>query len=405
MSTTIYKIKSGDTLSSIAKTYGTTVSALQQANGIQNPNLIYAGSTLKIPGSASSAKTSSGSTSSGKTASSGTANGAKTTAAAAAQPVYTQSTASQKAQEALSRLEQNSPQGYESEYSGQIQSLLQAVLNREDFSYDVSADPLYRQAKEQAVSLGSRAMRDTMGQAAALTGGYGSSWAQTAGQQSYQEALAELEDVVPQLYEMAYRRYQDQEDTLKSNLSLLQALDEVGYDRYRDTVGDYQKDRTYYADRADQLYGRDWDSYQSALSAWQKDRDFAYQKEKDERDFAYQKEQDAQSQANWEKQYALSAQKALASKTASSSSSSRSSKSSSSSRSSKSSSSGTQKKKSAAVPRIADSYYATLIQARAQGATAQDIASIIVHFKGLTAEQKTYLAQRQGVENLYKRMK
>ena len=59
MSTTIYKIKSGDTLSSIAKAYGTTVSALQQANGIQNPNRIYAGSTLKIPGSASSAKTSS----------------------------------------------------------------------------------------------------------------------------------------------------------------------------------------------------------------------------------------------------------------------------------------------------------------------------------------------------------
>ncbi len=403
MSTTIYKIKSGDTLSSIAKAYGTTVSALQQANGIQNPNRIYAGSTLKIPGSASSAKTSSGSLSSGKTASSGTVNGAKTTAAAAAQPVYTPSTASQKAQEALSRLEQNSPQGYESEYSGQIQSLLQAVLNREDFSYDVSADPLYRQAREQAVSLGSRAMRDTMGQAAALTGGYGSSWAQTAGQQSYQEALAELEEVVPQLYEMAYRRYQDQGDTLKSNLSLLQALDEVGYDRYRDTVGDYQKDRTYYADRADQLYSRDWDSYQSALSAWQKDRDFAYQKEKDERDFAYQKEQDAQSQANWEKQYALSVQKALASKTASSSSS-RSSKSSSSSRSSKSSSSGTQKKTAAAVPRIADSYYATLIQARAQGATARDIASIIVHFKGLTAEQKTYLAQRQGVENLYRQM-
>ena len=232
MSTTVYKIKSGDTLSSIAKAYGTTVSALQQANGIQNPNRIYAGSTLKIPGSASSAKTSSG-----KTASSGTVNGAKTTAAAAAQPVYTPSTASQKAQEALSQLEQNSPQGYESEYSGQIQSLLQAVLNREDFSYDVSADPLYRQARKQAVSLGSRAMRDTMGQAAALTGGYGSSWAQTAGQQSYQEALAELEEVVPQLYEMAYRRYQDQGDTLKSNLSLLQALDEVGYDRYRDTVG------------------------------------------------------------------------------------------------------------------------------------------------------------------------
>ena len=44
-----YKIKSGDTLSAIAKKNGTTVAALAKYNGISDPNKIYAGHTLKIP--------------------------------------------------------------------------------------------------------------------------------------------------------------------------------------------------------------------------------------------------------------------------------------------------------------------------------------------------------------------
>lgn len=45
-----YKIKSGDTLSAIAKKYGTTVSKIMAANpSIKNRNLIYTGNKLKIP--------------------------------------------------------------------------------------------------------------------------------------------------------------------------------------------------------------------------------------------------------------------------------------------------------------------------------------------------------------------
>lgn len=44
-----YVIQPGDTLNSIAVKYGTTVNALIALNGISNPNLIYAGSTLRIP--------------------------------------------------------------------------------------------------------------------------------------------------------------------------------------------------------------------------------------------------------------------------------------------------------------------------------------------------------------------
>ena len=49
-SSTIYTVKSGDTLSEIAAKYGTTTSALASANGISNPNKIYVGQKIKISG-------------------------------------------------------------------------------------------------------------------------------------------------------------------------------------------------------------------------------------------------------------------------------------------------------------------------------------------------------------------
>ncbi len=43
-----YTVQSGDTLSSIARRYGVSVSYLVNLNGIRNPNLIYAGQMLKV---------------------------------------------------------------------------------------------------------------------------------------------------------------------------------------------------------------------------------------------------------------------------------------------------------------------------------------------------------------------
>ncbi len=44
----LYKIKYGDTLNGIALKYGTTVNAIVRLNDIKNPNLIYAGETIRI---------------------------------------------------------------------------------------------------------------------------------------------------------------------------------------------------------------------------------------------------------------------------------------------------------------------------------------------------------------------
>ena len=90
-----------------------------------------------------------------------------------------------------------------------------AWKNRADFSYDVNGDALYQQYKDQYMNQGRLAMMDTMGQASAMTGGYGNSYAATVGNQAYQGYLQKLNEVVPELYSMAYNMYQQEGEDLK----------------------------------------------------------------------------------------------------------------------------------------------------------------------------------------------
>jgi LysM repeat protein len=46
---TTYTVRPGDTLSAIAARYGTTVQAIAELNGIENPSLIRVGQVLRIP--------------------------------------------------------------------------------------------------------------------------------------------------------------------------------------------------------------------------------------------------------------------------------------------------------------------------------------------------------------------
>ena len=143
-------------------------------------------------------------------------------------------------------------------------------------------------------------MQDTMANAAALSGGYGNSYAQTVGQQQYNAYMAELAAILPELEARAYDRWRDEGTDLYNQFQLTQGLDATDYDRYRDTVGDYYNDLGYAYGKWQDLYGNDYNAYLNALSAWESDRNFAYQQAMDalaqqnyEREFAYQQQQDA----------------------------------------------------------------------------------------------------------------
>lgn len=59
---TVHVVHRGDTLYSVARRYGTTANAIAVANGLRNPNWIYVGQRLVIPGTtAASSSASSGS--------------------------------------------------------------------------------------------------------------------------------------------------------------------------------------------------------------------------------------------------------------------------------------------------------------------------------------------------------
>ncbi len=56
-STGTYTVQAGDSLGRIASRFGVTVSAIMSANGLTNPNLIYVGQVLKIPGATTTGST------------------------------------------------------------------------------------------------------------------------------------------------------------------------------------------------------------------------------------------------------------------------------------------------------------------------------------------------------------
>lgn len=128
--------------------------------------------------------------------------------------------------------------GYQSTWQDQLKDTANKIINREKFSYDLNGDALYKQYKDRYIQQGKQAMMDTMGQAQAMTGGYGNSYAQTVGQQTYQGYLQGLNDQVPQLYQIALDKYTREGADMRDNMNMMMQQDDIDYGRYRDQLAD-----------------------------------------------------------------------------------------------------------------------------------------------------------------------
>jgi hypothetical protein len=236
----------------------------------------------------------------GVTTASGSASGGTE-----AKPVYQRSDRVNEYYEKTRKLERNKPDEFESKYEGQISDILDNILNRPKFSYtaeDMTNDDLYKMYRDQYLRQGNLAMRDTMGNAASLTGGYGNTYASAAGQQAYDNYVSMLNDKALDFYDRAYQRYNDEGQNLYNQMNVVTGLDNTDYQRHRDTVSDYYNDLNYYNGRYNQEYGYDYGQYQDRVAADQWAQEFAFQKQ-----------QAAQEQANWEAEMALARQKAASS--------------------------------------------------------------------------------------------
>lgn len=206
---------------------------------------------------------------------------------------FSPSTKTQDYADRLDEIENNKPDDYSSKYQGTIDNIINGILNRESFKTDdVYNSDLYKTYRDQYIQQGQKAMRDTMGAAQAATGGYGSTYAQAAGQQAYDSYLSQLGDKTLDIYDRVYNQYLNEGQEMYNKLNAVNNQDNIDYSRYRDSVNDYYNDLNYYAGRYDNSYNQDFGEYQTDLSAKQ----WAEQ-------YAYQKTQDALAQQNWQTQF------------------------------------------------------------------------------------------------------
>ena len=149
---------------------------------------------------------------------------------------YSMSDTVKQAQQALQKQQALKPAQYSSQWQGQIDDTLGKMMNREKFSYDVNEDAMYQQAAQRYIQQGRQAMMDTMGQAQAMTGGYGNSYAQSVGQQAYQGYLEGLNDQIPDFYQMALNQYMSEGDQIAQNIGMMMDQDAFDYVRYQDQL-------------------------------------------------------------------------------------------------------------------------------------------------------------------------
>lgn len=133
-----------------------------------------------------------------------------------------------------------------------VKQYYQSAIDKmnQPFSYDYANDPSYKALYQVAVNNGQKAMKDTIGKATALTGGYMNSYAQTAGQGAYNDYMTRLNEQIP-------------------------TLENAAYQRYRQGISDAIQQ----ADLAKLMYGMDTDAYDREYSRLADQRDFAYKQD------------------------------------------------------------------------------------------------------------------------------
>ena len=173
------------------------------------------------------------------------------------------------ARQNLQTVQQQKPQTYNSKYGAALDSILQEIQNPGSFKYDLNNDTLFQSYKDVMTEQARQGALNAQGAAAALTGGYGNSYGLSAGAQAYQQALLPLYERIPEFASLARQNYDADQDAKYRALGALQDADNTGYNRYRDTVADYNAD----LDRAreDARYEDEtgYNRYMDALSYWQ----------------------------------------------------------------------------------------------------------------------------------------
>lgn len=203
----------------------------------------------------------------------------------------------QKVADTYNRLQETLTQkpGFQSKYESKLDELYNQIMNRDKFSYNFNADPMYQMYKDQYTQSGKRAMEDTMAQAQIANGGYGSSYAQSVGQQTYQNYLQDLNKMLPQLRNQAYQEYQDEANRQLQQYNLTSDAYNREYGQYRDFVSDWQSDRSFNQSAYQDERNFDYNQFNNERNYWNQE----YWNEKN----AEQSNSQAADATNWQNSF------------------------------------------------------------------------------------------------------
>ena len=154
---------------------------------------------------------------------------------------------------------------YNNQYAEQQQALLDAILNRPDFSWSKEEDPQWSSYKKSYLREGDRATANALGQAAAASGGRPSTAAVTAATQAGDYYATQLNDIIPTLYQQAYDQYLNEYNMSLQDLNAVNNQEQLDYAKYLDQLGQYNTDRNF----AYNQYLSDFDILQNQLASLQ----------------------------------------------------------------------------------------------------------------------------------------
>lgn len=182
-------------------------------------------------------------------------------------------------------------------YTDKVEAMLGKIENRDKFSYDFNTDPLFQASLQGYMNSGQIAMQDTMGQAAALTGGYGSSYGTTAANQAYNAHIQEAFSNLPEYYGMALDAYNQETQDMYNLLEMYSGQDQMEYDRLANA---YALNSANAANIYDQEYNNFWQG-----------QNFAEGQREFNANMAYKQSRDAVEDARYQQEYELEMAKAL----------------------------------------------------------------------------------------------
>ena len=132
--------------------------------------------------------------------------------------------------------------GWAAPYAGRLEQALGRLEAQTPFSYDPEDDPAYQAYRAAYRREGDRAGRNTLAEAAALTGGQASTAAVAAASQARDYYNSKAGDVVPDLYKLAWQMHQGAQQNLVDEIETLAGLSAAAYGREADRQAlDYKR--------------------------------------------------------------------------------------------------------------------------------------------------------------------